>query len=185
MSGLSIALLVAAVAAVAALALYLSMTAGRLDHLHRRIDTARLAFDAHLLRRSSVALELAASGALDPVASILVADAAHVARMASDADVDARARAESDLTAALAAALSDPLDSEDARSVLGGAALVDELDAACRRVALSRRFLNDAVRSCRLLRRQRAVRWFRLAGPRTPMPLPWEMDDTLPPGLAR
>ena len=41
--------------------LYLSMTAGRLDRLHQRIDTSALGLDALLLRRSAVALELATS----------------------------------------------------------------------------------------------------------------------------
>ena len=45
---------------------YLSMTAGRLDHLHRRIDMSRLALDAQLLRRSSVCLELASSQRAGP-----------------------------------------------------------------------------------------------------------------------
>ncbi len=60
--------------------------------------------------------------------------------------------------------------------------MLAELDASCRRVQLSRRFLNDAVRACRQLRRQRAVRLFRLAG-HTPWPDTWEMDDTVPAGL--
>lgn len=184
MSPGSIVLAAAIVLAVIVLGLYLSMTAGRLDHLHQRIDQARLALDAHLLRRSSVATELAASGLLDPASALVVADAAHGARRAADADALARARAESDLTAALAVALDDAEAVADARSVEPGPALLDELDAACRRVELSRRFLNDAVRACRRLRGQRLVRWFRLAG-RTPLPDPWEMDDSIPPGMAR
>lgn len=184
MSGGTVAALLAGAAALAAFGLYLSMTAGRLDHLHRRIDTSRLALDAHLLRRSSVCVELAASGALDPATAMLLADAAHAARTASDADDDARSRAESDLTAALRAAFEDPADVADARRAPVGSGLLDELAAACRRVELSRRFLNDAVRACRLLRGQRAVRWFRLAG-RTPVPEPWEMDDAAPSTLSR
>jgi len=58
--------LVLVVVVVGLFGLYLSMTAGRLDALHKRIDTAELSLDAHLLRRSSVALELATSGLLDP-----------------------------------------------------------------------------------------------------------------------
>jgi hypothetical protein len=161
---------------------YLSMTAGRLDHLHRRIDMSRLALDAQLLRRSSVALELASSGALDPAASLVVADAAHGARTATDLDDASRALAESDLTGALVAALDEEGIAE-VEQVANGAAMLDELDASCRRVELSRRFLNDAVRSCRQLRRQRMVRLFRLAG-HTPWPDTWEMDDSPPPGLA-
>lgn len=168
-------------AAVILVGLYLSMTAGRLDHLHRRIDMSRLALDAQLLRRSAVAQELASSGRLDPASSLVLAEAAHEARTATDEEDADRALAESDLTAALAAALNrDDIDevTEDA----AGSAMLAELDAACRRVELSRRFLNDAVRACRQLRRQRMVRLFRLAG-RTPWPDTWEMDDSIPPGL--
>ena len=161
---------------------YLSSTAGRLDRLHRKIDISRLALDAQLLRRSSVALELSSSGILDPATSILLADAAHRARTASDVDDAARSRAESNLTAALDAALEYPDDVAEVRSDPAGAELLDELDAAIRRVELSRRFLNDAVRACRQVRGQRAARWFWLAG-RTALPLSWEMDDTPPKGL--
>jgi hypothetical protein len=88
----------------------------------------------------------------------------------------------SDLTAALVAALvADEV--EDLSDEPDAAPLLTELEAACRRVQLSRRFLNDAVRACRQLRRQRTVRLFRLAG-RTPWPQTWEMDDTLPIGRA-
>ena len=171
-----------AVVAMMALAWYLSSTAGRLDRLHRKIDTARLALDAQLLRRSSVAIELAGSGLLDPASSMLLADAAHRARTASDEDEASRSQAESDLTAALDAALADPDDVGELRQDPLGAALIAELEAAIRRVALSRRFLNDAVRACRLVRAHRAVRWFRLAG-HTVLPVTMEMDDSAPAGL--
>lgn len=173
---------VVALVVVALFGVYLSMTAGRLDHLHHRIDTARLALDAQLLRRSSVALELAGSGLLEPASSMLVGEAAHNARGAMDDDPADRAMAESDLTAALVGALDDE-DLAELDDAPAGAAMLDELDAACRRVQLSRRFLNDAVRACRQVRRQRMVRLFRLAG-HTPWPDTWEMDDTLPAGLA-
>jgi hypothetical protein len=167
---------------VASMGLYLSSTAGRLDRLHRRIDTSRLSLEAHLLRRSSIALELAASGVLDPASSMLIADAAHAARTACDSDHTSRALAESALTAALVAALGDSQDVAEARQTELGADLLDELSAACLRVELARRFLNDAVRACRQLRSQRAVRWFSLAG-HTALPATWEMDDSIPPGL--
>ena len=184
MSGAAVIVIVVIVLLVVLLGLYLSMTAGRLNHLHSRIDTARLGLSAHLLRRSSVALELAGAGALDPASSLIVADSAHTARLAADADEDLRSRAESDLTAALCTALEDPVDVAEARQVAGAAALLAELDAACRRVELSRRFLNDAVRACRLVRQQRLVRWFRLAG-HTDLPEPWDFDDSRPLGLGR
>ena len=177
-------LVIVVIVLLAVLGLYLSMTAGRLNHLHSRIDTARLGLGAHLLRRSSVALELANAGALDPASALIVADSAHTARLAADADEDVRSRAESDLTAALCTALEDPAEVGQARAIAGVDALLSELDAACRRVELSRRFLNDAVRACRLVRQQRLVRWFRLAG-HTSMPEAWDFDDTRPAGLGR
>lgn len=166
---------------LAVFALYLSMTAGRLDHLHRRIDTSVLALDSHLLRRSAVSQELAAGGFLDPASSMLLADAAHVARTSADLGVDDRALAESNLTAVLSAVV-DPEDAALVAESPEGAAVLQELEAACRRVQLSRRFHNDAVRACRQLRRQRMARVFRLAG-HTPWPETWEMDDTMPSGL--
>jgi hypothetical protein len=174
--------ILAALLAVAAVlfVVYLSMTAGRLDHLHRRIDASRATLDAQLLRRSAVCTELAASGLLDPAASLVLSSAAHEASQADLSDPD-RMRAESDVTAALLAALEPDDVSELAEHPIG-ADLLDEVDAACRRVQLSRRFHNDGVRACRQLRRQRIVRLFRLAG-HTPWPHPWEMDDTPPPQL--
>ncbi len=169
---------VALLVVIVLVGLYLSMTAGRLDHLHRRIDTSHLALEGQLLRRSAVCSELAASSLLDPASSMLLADAAHLARNSVDEGPDAQAMAESDLTAALMAAL-EPEDVEEVRHALLGAEMLAELDAACRRVQLSRRFHNDAVRACRQLRRQRMVRLFRLAG-HTPWPETVEMDDRKP-----
>src|SRR6266852_7790669 len=83
---------------------YVSWRAGRLDRLHARVETARAALDAALLRRSSVALELASSGLLDPAASLLLADLAHDARSAQSG----RELAESDLTRALRTVFSGP-----------------------------------------------------------------------------
>ena len=177
-----VALIAAGVVLLLLLGLYLSMTAGRLDHLHRRIDTSRLALDAQLLRRSSVCLELASSQMLDPSASMLLADAAHRARTSIDLSEDERAMAETDLTSALLVALDDE-DIEEIAAAPEGPEMLAELDASCRRVQLSRRFLNDAVRACRQLRRQRMVRLFRLAG-HTDWPETWEMDDSMPEGLA-
>lgn len=169
--------------AVVLTGLYLSMTAGRLDRLHLRIAAAERSLDAHLLRRSSVAAEIAAAGLLDPAASIVIAEAAHAARMSQDAAIAHRSRSESDLTAALSAALGD---SEDVVAVCAdeiGLALLSELEASWVRLELARRFHNDAVRACRQVRRQRVVRWFRLAG-HTALPDTWEMDDAVPVALS-
>ena len=67
-------------AAVLFLGVYVSWRAGRLDRMHTRLEAARAALDVTLVRRSSVALELASSGFLDPATSLLLAGAAHDAR---------------------------------------------------------------------------------------------------------
>lgn len=181
MSGGLITVIVVLVVVALILVIYLSSTAGRLDRLHKRIDTSELSLDAHLLRRSSIALELAASGLLDPAVSLVLAEAAHAARLSADADPADRAAAESDLTQALLLAL-DADGLAEVQQAPGGTPMLEELSAACRRVELARRFHNDAVRACRLVREQGLVRAFRLAG-RTPWPMTVELDDTIPEGL--
>jgi hypothetical protein len=159
-----------------AFGLYLSWAAGRLDRLHARIDAARAALDAQLLRRASVAQELATSGVLDPAASILLYEAAHVARQAED---EQREVAESELSHALRAVFAEPDAMRAVREAPGGERAVRELTQAVRRVPMARRFHNDVVRSARALRRHLKVRWFRLAG-HAPFPLTFEMDDEPP-----
>ena len=166
-------------AALVAAALYLSWTAGRLDRLHARIDAARAALDAQLLRRASVAQELATAGVLDPAASIVLYESAHGARKA---DPEQREVAESDLSQALRAVFAEPDAVTEIREAPGGTAAIGELTQAVRRVPLARRFHNDAVRAARAVRRHRVVRWFRLAG-HAPFPLAFEMDDEPPVAL--
>ena len=72
--------IVIAVVAVLFLGVYVSWRAGRLDRMHTRLQAARAALDVTLVRRSSVALELASSGFLDPATSLLLASGAHEAR---------------------------------------------------------------------------------------------------------
>ncbi|MEU0138259.1 hypothetical protein ABZ203_00130 [Streptomyces albidoflavus] len=166
--------------ALLAIGVYLSWTAGRLDRLHARIDAARAALDAQLLRRASVAQELATAGVLDPAASIVLYEAAHAARQADD---EAREVAESELSQALRAVFGDVSQVDAVRQAPGGTETADELAAAVRRVPMARRFHNDAVRAARALRRHRTVRWLRLAG-HAPFPLAFEMDDEPPAALA-
>ncbi|MEE1929086.1 hypothetical protein V1J52_12995 [Streptomyces sp. TRM 70351] len=160
--------------------LYLSWTAGRLDRLHARIDAARAALDAQLLRRASVAQELATAEVFDPAASMVLYQTAHDARQAPE---DQREVAESDLSQALRAVFAEAGQVDAVRAVPGGEESAAELTAAVRRVPMARRFHNDAVRAARALRRHRTVRWFRLAG-HAPFPLAFEMDDEPPPVLA-
>lgn len=162
--------------------LYLSSLAGRLDQLNKRVDAARHSLDAHLLRRASLASELAGSRLLEPASAMVIADAAAAARRSSEADRATHAQAESDLTAVLVAAFEDPEDVAELRATPVGDALADELDAVTRRVELSRRFLNDGVRATRDVMDNRLVRWFRLAGHAT-APQTFEMLDTPPTGF--
>ncbi|ACY97669.1 MULTISPECIES: hypothetical protein [Thermomonospora] len=161
--------------------MYVSWRATRLDRLHVRVETARAALDAALVRRSAVALELAASRLLDPATSLVLATAAHRARTA---DAEGREFAESDLSRALRAVVGQP----DFRATLlaaqggsgeEGTALLDELDAAAQKVIYARRFYNDAVAAARLARRKLLVRLIPLAG-RAPLPDFFEIDDAAP-----
>ena len=167
------------VAGVLLVGVYLSWRAGRLDRLHGRVEFSRVALDAALLRRSSVALELASSGLLDPATSLLLASAAQRARGSSLADDDRpRDLAESDLTRALRAVFSQPdfrtsLDGKD-----GADELLAEVEAAAHQVFLARKFYNDAVSATREARRRPLARLLRLAGHAEP-PEFFEMDDSL------
>ncbi|MFI0774233.1 hypothetical protein [Streptomyces sp. NPDC021212] len=165
--------------ALVIVAVYLSWTAGRLDRLHSRLDAARAALDAQLLRRASIAQELGTAGVLDPASSMVLYQAAHAARQAEE---EHREVAESELSQALRAVFEEPAQVEAVREAPGGEAALEELAEAVRRVPMARRFHNDAVRAARALRRHRKVRWFRLAG-HAPFPLAFEMDDEPPAAL--
>jgi hypothetical protein len=155
---------------------YISWRAGRLDRLHARLEAASSALDAALVRRSSIALELASSGLLDPATSVLLAGAAHDARSPQDG----REMPESDLTRALRAVFSQP----DFRALLAGREgaeeLLSELEGASHQVFLARKFYNDAVAATQVARRRWLVRMLRLAGT-APMPEFFEIDDSLVP----
>lgn len=164
------------IALLAVTGVYVSWRAGRLDRLHTRVETARASLDAALVRRSSVALELASSGLLDPATSLLLADQAHTARSAQEG----RELAESDLTRTLRAVVSQP----DFRGSLGdgehAAELLAELESTAHQVFLARKFYNDAVAVTLIARRRWLARILRLAGG-APLPEFFEIDDTLTP----
>ena len=156
------------------LGVYISWRAGRLDRLHARLEATRAALDAALLRRSSVALELASSGLLDPATSLLLAAAAHDARTAGDA----RELRESDLTRALRAAFGQPEFRASLTGGHGGEELIAEVEAAAHQVFLARKFHNDAVAATRTARRRWLARLLRLAGGAA-LPGFFEIDDSL------
>jgi hypothetical protein len=153
---------------------YISWRAGRLDRLHARLEARRAALDAALVRRSSVALELASSGLLDPATSLLLAGAAHDARTADDV----RELRESDLTRALRAAFGQPDFRASLAGTQGAEELLSEVEAASHQVFLARKFYNDAVAATRSARRRWLVRLLRLAGGAA-LPGFFEIDDSL------
>jgi len=168
--------IVIVVAAALLIGVYVSWRAGRIDRLHARVEMARAALDVTLLRRSSVALELATSGLLDPATSLLLAAAVHGTR--TDGGDRPRDLAESDLTRALRAAFSQP----DFRSSLSGKEGADELlgevEATAHQVFLARKFYNDMVAVTRDARRRPLARVLRLSG-NARAPEFFEMDDSL------
>jgi hypothetical protein len=178
--------IVIVIAAALFMGVYVSWRAGRIDRLHTRVDMARAALDVTLLRRSSVALELATSGILDPATSLLLAAAVHGARQGGaegmgppGQDTDRpRDLAESDLTRALRAAFSQP----DFRASLigkeGADELLAEVEAAAHQVFLARKFYNDMVAATREARQRPLARVLRLSG-RARAPEFFEMDDSL------
>ena len=161
---------------------YLSSTAGRLDRWHRGVDAGQVALDRALLERASVAGEVAAARMPDPALAAVIGDAVHTARRTNPDQALERSLAESNLTQALGTAFDEPEAVAECAQYPGGDELMADLESATRRVQLSRRFLNDAVRACRDVRYQGIVRIFRLAG-RTPWPQSFEMDDTPPAGF--
>ena len=152
------------------LGFYLSWRATRLDRLHHRVETARAALDAALLRRAAAVLDLAADPGLDPDTARSLAEAANSARRAGEVE---RELAESELSRVLRAA-PDPPGAGPSRGRL------DEVTVAARGVSLARVFHNDAVSDTRRARRSRLVRLLRLAGTAA-LPDYFEMDDR-PPG---
>jgi hypothetical protein len=166
-------------AVVVLLAVYVSWRAGRLDRLHARVEAARSALDAALLRRNCVAVELASSGLLDPATSVLLAEAAHDAR----AGHRQREQAESDLSRALRATFGQPDFRTSLQGAEGAEELLVELEAAAHQVFLARKFYNDAVAGTIAARRRPLARVLRLAG-RAPAPEFFDIDDSLVAGAS-
>lgn len=178
------------VVVVAMLGVYVSWRAGRLDRLHARLDARRAALDVALVRRSSVALELASSGLLDPATSLLLASAAHDARSAPNGHAGEAGQGweggqrggqelpESDLTRALRAVFGQPGFRSSLDGTEGADELLSELEGAAHQVFLARKFYNDAVAATRAARRTPLVRLLRLAGG-APLPEFFEIEDSL------
>ncbi len=180
--------IVIVVAAALLAGVYVSWRAGRIDRLHARVEMARTALDVTLLRRSSVALELATSGLLDPATSLLLAAAVHGTRSipggggvvppGQQSGDRPRDLAESDLTRALRAAFSQPGFRASLTGKEGADELLAEVEAAAHQVFLARKFYNNMVAATREARRRPLARVLRLSG-KAKAPEFFEMDDSL------
>jgi hypothetical protein len=184
------------VVVVAMVGVYVSWRAGRLDRLHARLEAARAALDVALVRRSSVALEFASSGLLDPATSLLLASVAHDARSAQNGHEREGGRGreggqesapergsgqelpESDLTRALRAVFGQPGFRSSLNGTEGADELLTELESAAHQVFLARKFYNDAVAATVAARRRPLARLLRLAGG-APLPEFFEIEDSL------
>jgi uncharacterized iron-regulated membrane protein len=155
-------LIVAAVLLVVLLA-WTAFTLTRLRRLAGRVRRAREVLDAALLRRAELSAALAREHAdvLAPQLGTALADAATGARAPSAGDREAAENRLGRLLRRVPESVLPP-----------------ELTDAGVRVALARRFYNDAVRDTRSLRRRPLARVLRLHAHR-PLPRYFDIDDGL------
>jgi hypothetical protein len=159
----------AALAVVLVLLAWAAWSLVRLRRLAGRVARARETLEVQLRRRAGLAAELARehSCALGPERARALADAAAEARATTPGDREAAENA-----------LGRELRELPAELPGVPAALQDDLDGTCTRVALARRFYNDAVRDTQALRSRRLPRVLRLHASR-PMPRFFDIDDRL------
>jgi len=162
------------------------LRANRLDRLHRKVAATRVTLDTQLVRRAAVAAELASSGRIDPVSSVLIAEGAFEALDIADWEGPdhEREQVESGLSGILCTVLDDPGEVATLQADPVGARLLDDLAQAWYRVQLARRFHNESVAQAQRVRRKLLVRAFRLAG-HAEMPQTIEIDDAWPDGMPR
>lgn len=138
---------------------YLSFTATRLDRLHHRVETSWAALDSLLQKRAAIALEIAHSSFADPGLSLILNQAAHMAR---EADISERSEAESGLTGSLGLLLINVHDNADD-------VLLKELSGITDKIRVAVKLHVEAVNRTQMVRRKLIVKTFRLAG-RAPLP---------------
>jgi hypothetical protein len=165
--------LVVAVLVAVLLSMWVTFTLTRLDRLHARVDAARAALDAQLVRRAA-ALEHVAETADSGLAAERRAGLERLARAALVGDGLAERQTTENAIGRAVLELTSPDSSVAAESVA-------ELREAAARVQVARRFYNDAVRDTRSLRARRMPRVLRLAG-HVELPQFFDIDDTVPPG---
>jgi hypothetical protein len=162
--------IVATLAVLGVVMLYLVYTAQRLHMLHRRVDAAGAALDSQLQRRSAVAAVFATAVPLPPGTAIAIASCASEAAIRRGLGHD-REVAENALSRALMEAAAAAPALFDAP-----APVTVEMHDEALRATFARRFYNDTVRDALVVRDRPTVRWLRLAGS-APHPAYFEMDD--------
>ena len=145
---------------------YLSFSATRLDRLHHRVESSWAALDSLLQRRAAIALEIAHSQFADPGLSLILNQAAHLAR---EAEISERSDAESGLTSALGLLLENEKDTNENH-------LIKELSQITDRIRVAVKLHVEAVNRTQLVRRKFIVRTFRLAG-RAPLPSIYRFEE--------
>jgi hypothetical protein len=145
---------------------YLSFSATRLDRLHHRVESSWAALDSVLQRRAAIALEIAHSQYADPGLSLILNQAAHLAR---EAEISERSDAESGLTSALGMLLENETDNNEDH-------LIKELAQITDRIRVAVKLHVEAVNRTQLIRRKLIVRTFRLAG-RAPLPTIYRFEE--------
>ncbi|GGM03748.1 MULTISPECIES: hypothetical protein [Micromonospora] len=148
---------VGATVVVGLVAAYLIWTAGRVERLQVRAESAARALDAHLLRRAAAAAVLAERR--------FGVELYAAARIALDAGPQEREAAENDLTRQLRSVRLDPTDPE-----------CEAVIAASRRLALARQVHTDLVRDARAVRGRPLVRLLRM-GRGHDWPRYFDVDD--------
>jgi hypothetical protein len=150
------------------LAAWTAWTLTRLRRLEGRVDRARTALETQLRRRAALAAEVAREGAapLEPERAARLARAAAGAQLPWTPDRE----------------LAENLLGRELRELMRERpavppALAADLAGTAQRVALARRFYNDAVRDTRELRGRRPTRLLRLHG-RRPLPRYFDIDDS-------
>ena len=145
---------------------YLSFSATRLDRLHHRVESSWAALDSLLQRRAAIALEIAHSQFADPGLSLILNQAAHLAR---EAEISERSDAESGLTSALGLLLENEKDTNEDH-------LIKELSQITDRIRVAVKLHVEAVNRTQVVRRKFIVRTFRLAG-RAPLPSIYRFEE--------
>lgn len=166
--------LVVAVVLAILLSMWVTFTLTRLDRLHARVDAARAALDAQLVRRAAALLHVVElpETPLEPAERAEYEAVAHTATAPSGSGVaERRVAVENSVGRAVARLAGGTHLRPDAAA---------ELREAAARVQIARRFYNDAVRDTRTLRARRMPRLLHLAG-RVPLPQFFDIDDTEPP----